>query len=86
MMPIGVANTSGNQDAVKTELNIADMFSKMDSSSKTSLSNSFSSALSQMRALVQQYCGSYGLLTSHVGLAGVTDNVSKFFQNWMDKL
>lgn len=83
---IGVANTSGNQDAVRTELNIADMFSKMDSSSKTSLSNSFSSALSQMRALVQQYCGSYGLLTSHVGLAGVTDNISKFFQNWMEKL
>lgn len=83
---IGVANTSGNQNAVRTELNIADMFSKMDSSSKTSLSNSFSSALSQMRALVQQYCGSYGMLTSHVGLAGVTDNVSKFFQNWMEKL
>lgn len=83
---IGVANTSGNQDAVRTELNIADMFSKMDSSSKTSLSNNFSSALSQMRALVQQYCSSYGLLTSHVGLAGVTDNISKFFQNWMEKL
>jgi len=83
---IGVANTSGNQDAVRTELNIADMFSKMDSSSKTSLANSFSSALSQMRALVQQYCGSYGLLTSHVGLAGFTDNISKFFQNWMEKL
>lgn len=83
---IGAANTSGRQDAVKAGLDIADMFSKMDSSSKTSLSNSFSSTLSQMRALVQQYCNSYGLLTSHVGLAGATDSISKFFQNWAEKL
>jgi len=82
----GASNTSGNQDAVKTELNIADTFSKLDNSSKTSLSNSFSSTLSQMRIIVQQYCGQYGLLPSNVGLAGATDNISKFFQSWMNKL
>lgn len=79
------ANTSGNKDAVKTELNIADLFSKLDTSSKSNFAQSFSSALSQARTLVQQYCNQYNLLTSHVGLAGATDNISKFFQAWMDQ-
>ena len=79
------ANTSGNKDAVKTELNIADLFSKLDTSSKSNFAQSFSSALSQARTLVQQYCNQYNLLTSHVGLAGATDNISKFFQAWMDR-
>ena len=80
------ANTSGNKDAVKTELNIADLFSKLDTSSKSSFAQSFSSALSQARTLVQQYCNQYNLLTSHVGLAGATDNISKFFQSWMEQI
>ena len=44
---IGSANTCGNQNAVKAELDIADMFSKLDISSKSNLSLSFSSTLSQ---------------------------------------
>ena len=80
------ANTSGNKDAVKTELNIADLFSKLDTSSKSNLAQSFSSTLSQARELVQQYCNQYNLLTSHVGLAGATDSITKFFQAWMDKI
>ena len=80
------ANTSANKDAVKTELNIADLFSKLDTSSKSNFAQSFSSALSQARTLVQQYCNQYNLLTSHVGLAGATDNISKFFQVWMDRI
>lgn len=80
------ANTSGNKDAVKTELSIADLFSKLDTSSKSSLTQSFSSTLSQARALVQQYCNQYNLLTSHVGLAGATDSITKFFQAWMNKI
>lgn len=80
------ANTSANKDAVKTELNIADLFSKLDTSSKSNFAQSFSSALSQARTLVQQYCNQYNLLTSHVGLAGATDNISKFFQAWMDRI
>ena len=70
------ANTPASRDAVKTETAIAELFSKQD----------FSSALSQARSLVQEYCNKYNLLTSDVGLAGVTDNLSKFFQAWMDKL
>lgn len=80
------ANTSSNKDAVKTELDIADLFSKLDTSSKSSLEESFSSMLSQARTLVQQYCDRYNMLTSHVGLAGATDGISKFFQAWMDKI
>lgn len=83
---IGSANTYGNQNAVKTELDIADMFSKLDISSESSLSHSFSSTLSQMRAVVQQYCNQNGILPSHVGLAGSTDNISKFFQSQISKL
>jgi len=79
-------NTPGSKDAVKTERNIADLFSKLDTSSKSSLAKSFSSTLSQARALVQQYCNQYNMLTSHVGLAGATDGISKFFQAWMDKI
>lgn len=80
------AGTPGNRDAVKTELKIADLFSKLDTGSKSGLGQSFSSALAQARALVQQYCGQYGIRTSHVGLAGATDRVSKFFQSWADRL
>lgn len=80
------AGTSGNRDAVKTELNIAELFSKLDTGSKSGLAQSFSSTLTHARELVQQYCKQYGLLTSHVGLAGATDRISKFFQSWMDKL
>lgn len=83
---IGSANTCGNQNAVKAELDIADIFSKLDISSKSNLSLSFSSTLSQMRAVVQQYCNQNGILPSHVGLAGSTDNISKFFQSQINKL
>ena len=80
------AGTSGNKDAVKIELNIADLFSKLNTNSKSSLTQSFSSTLTQARELVQQYCKQYNLLTSHVGLAGATDHISKFFRSWIDNL
>ena len=80
------AGTASNKQAVKTELNIAELFSKMDAGSKGSLAQSFSSTLVQARSLVQQYCSQYNLPTTHVGLAGATDHISKFFQSWMDKL
>lgn len=80
------AYTSCTQDAVKTELNISELFSKMDTSSTANLAKSFASTLSQARSLVQQYCNQYGLLTSHVGLASATDGLMKQFQVWMDKL
>lgn len=80
------AKTSSNQQAVKTELGIADMFSKMDTGSKSGLIHSYSSTLAQARALVQQYCSQYNFPTSHVGLAGATAGIEKFFQAWMEKL
>ena len=78
--------TSCTQNAVKTELNISELFSKMDTSSVANLAKSFTATLSQARALVQQHCNQYGLLTSHVGLASATDGLMKQFQAWMDKL
>ena len=80
------AKTSSNQQAVKTELGIADMFSKMDTGSKSGLIHSYSSTLAQARALVQQYCSQYNFPTSHVGLAGATAGIEKFFQAWMEKI
>ena len=80
------AKTSSNQQAVKTELGIADMFSKMDTGSKNGLIHSYSSTLAQARALVQQYCNQYNFPTSHVGLAGATAGIDKFFQAWINKL
>lgn len=80
------AKTSSNQQAVKTELGIADMFSKMDTGSKSGLIHSYSSTLAQARALVQQYCSQYNFPTSHVGLAGATAGIEKFFQAWINKL
>lgn len=79
---IGVANTSSSQNVVKVGLDIVDIFSKLDTSSKSGLSYSFSSALSQMRSIVQQYCSQYNMPTSHVGLAGATAGIEKFFQTW----
>ena len=80
------AGTSSNRDAVKTERNIADLFSKLNTGNKSGLVQSFSSTLTQARALVQQYCSQYNLPTSHVGLAGATAGIEKFFQAWMEKL
>jgi len=58
----------------------------METESKGSLAQSFSSMLAQARSLVQQYCSQYNLPTTHVGLAGATNHISKFFQSWIDKL
>lgn len=80
------ARTSGNRDAVKTELGLAKLFSQMDTGSKSNLVQSFSSTLAQARSLVQQYCSQYNLPTTHVGLAGATVGIEKFFQTWMEKL
>ena len=80
------ARTPGNQDAVKTERNIADLFSKLNTGTKSGLVQSFSSTLTQARALVQQYCSQYNLPTSHVGLAGATAGIEKFFQAWMNNI
>lgn len=80
------ARTSGNRDAVKTELGLANLFSQMDTGSKSSLVQSFSSTLAQARSLVAQYCSQYNLPTTHVGLAGATVGIEKFFQTWMEKL
>lgn len=80
------ARTSGNRDAVKTELSLAKLFSQMDTGSKSGLVQSFSSTLAQARSLVQQYCSQYNLPTTHVGLAGATVGIEKFFQTWMEKL
>ena len=79
------AGTSGSKDAVETELGIAELFSKLDTGSKSGLEDSFSSLLSKVRAMVQEYCNRYDLKTSDVGLAGATDSISKFFQNWLER-
>lgn len=80
------AGTASNQAAVRTELDLANLFSKLDTGSKDSLAKSFSSTLAQARSMVQGYCSQYGLPTSHVGLAGATDGISKFFQSWQSRL
>ena len=80
------ARTSGNRDAVKTELGLAKLFSQMDTRNKSGLVQSFSSTLAQARSLVAQYCSQYNLPTTHVGLAGATVGIEKFFQTWMEKL
>ena len=80
------ARTSGNRDAVKTELGLAKLFSQMDTRNKSGLVQSFSSTLAQARSRVAQYCSQYNLPTTHVGLAGATVGIEKFFQTWMEKL
>ena len=77
-MATPAANTSASRDAVKTEKAIAELFSKLDTSNESRLEKSFSSALSQARALVQEYRNRYNMLISDVGLAGATNNISKF--------
>lgn len=80
------ARTSGNRDAVKTELGLAKLFSQMDTRNKSGLVQSFSSTLAQARSRVAQYCSQYNLPTTHVGLAGATVGIEKFFQTWMERL
>ena len=80
------AGTSGSRDAVETERSIAELFSKLDTGSKSGLEESFSSVLSQVRALVREYCSRCDLRVSDVGLAGATDGISKYFQNWVGQL
>ena len=80
------AGTSGSRDAVETERSIAKLFSKLDTGSKSGLEESFSTVLSQVRALVREYCSRCGLRVSGVGLAGATDSISKYFRNWAEQL
>ena len=80
------AKTPGNRDAVKTELGLAELFSQMETGSKSGLLQSFSSTLAQARSLVQQYCSQYNVPATHVGLAGATAGMETFFRSWMEKL
>ena len=74
---IGGGSTPANKEAVRVELEIADLFSDMGKSG-------FSEALSNMRDIVSQYCQKYGLATSHVGLAGATVGVETFYKKGME--
>lgn len=74
---IGGGRTPANNEAVRVELEIADLFSNMGESS-------FSEALSNMRNIVSQYCQKYGLATSYVGLAGATVGVEAFYKKRME--
>lgn len=74
---IGGGRTPANNEAVRLELEIADLFSNMGESG-------FSEALSNMRNIVSQYCQKYGLATSYVGLAGATVGVEAFYKKRME--
>ncbi|MBQ9721260.1 MAG: hypothetical protein IJV64_11285 [Oscillospiraceae bacterium] len=73
-----------NTDAVKTNLQIADLFSKLDTSSKSAASNDFSAKLKQANDLIKNYSSQYGFKSSWVTLAGDTDGLKKIMQSWLD--
>lgn len=74
------------KDAFTTGLNIAETFSKLDTSSKENLAKDFTAKLSTVRSMVQNYCDKYGVPTSYVGLAGNTADLAAYFNGWMNQI
>ena len=72
-------------DAVKTDLGIADLFSKLDAGSKSAASDDFNVKLKQAQALIQSHCGKYGLQSSWAALSGAADGLMKYMQSWLER-
>lgn len=70
---------------MKLGLEITDLFSRMDTSSKTDLSNDFASTLSTVQKQVTDYCAQYGVPTYSIGLAKDVAELSNLFRSWMEK-
>lgn len=73
-------------DALSTGLGIADVFSKLDTSSKESLYKDFTSKVSEVRSLVQRHCNQFGLSETHVGLAGDIADATKYMKSWLNQI
>ena len=71
--------------ATETGIKIADMFSKMNTSSKSAFQQDFKAKLSQAANMTIQHWSQYGVSASQLGLGSNTADTMKYFQELMDK-
>lgn len=74
------------EDAVKVGLDIAQTLSKLDTSSKDHMIKDFSARSAAIRQMVQKHCDRFGVMPSHLGLAGDMAGLTKYFEQWMEKV
>lgn len=78
--------TERGRDAVQTAVNIRDIFSKLDTSSKENLSKDFSEKLSAVRTMVQNHCNRFNIPTSYVSLDSDTAGIVNYFNTQLNQL
>ena len=83
---MGFWKSGSARESVRAGLAIADLFSRLDTGSKATMSSDFASKLADARSMVQKFCGQYHMPTSNVGLAGGTAALMKYMHFWMGKM
>lgn len=74
------------KDAVDVGLEIANTFSKLDTSSEKNIKQDFAAKSSLIQQMVQNHCKQFNSAVSHVGLAGDMIGLTKYFNLWMDQV
>ncbi|MBE7004074.1 MAG: hypothetical protein E7425_07290 [Ruminococcaceae bacterium] len=80
----GIYWPQNTSEVVKIDRQIADLFSKLDTSSKEAASNDFTAKMKQADALIQSYCSKHGLQPSWVTFAGDKDGLRKYMESWLN--
>ena len=80
----GIYWPQNTSEVVKIDRQIADLFSKLDTSSKKAARIDFNLKMKQADALIQSYCSKHGLQPSWVTLAGDKDGLRKYMESWLN--
>ena len=81
----GIYWPQNTSEVVKVDRQIADLFSKLDTSSKEAARTDFNSKMKQADALIQSYCSKHGLQPSWVTFAGDRDGLRKYMESWLNE-
>ena len=72
------------QDVMDADLKIADMFSKLDTSSKEVARTDFSAKLKQADSIIDAYCRKHGLPSDSFKPASAKDRLKKYMESWLN--
>ncbi|MBO4915116.1 MAG: hypothetical protein J5449_07910 [Oscillospiraceae bacterium] len=72
------------QDVMDADLKIADMFSKLDTSSKEAARTDFSAKLKQADSIIDAYCRKHGLPSDSFKPASAKDRLKKYMESWLN--
>lgn len=78
--------TSYYRGTTKAASTIRDIFASLDTSSKESITQDFSSKLGAVRTLVQEHCKQFNVSTAYIGLVPATADLMKYFNTLLAEM